>query len=668
MKWRRKMGINGSAASKAVILSLVVILSAGDVFTQTAEEQASQVYDTTNQQYGSTGAVQNNAVAPVVSSGTPMKTVDGSGTFNAQITCPSSSKMVEIDILPGGTGDISSIIIQQDINYSNTFNYTYSPAMLVSGVCANGIISCDAATWNHCKFYTWTAAADGRVSLNQETNITSLGGCYCINNSCGSNLTVLQRANILQSLGGGVVSAIQAVKPQQAISNASIQDLSITYYGQSSSGCTAAAAGSGSGNPQAYYNPRDASSLDNTVESTTTGQKADPNSTYSTLLSSSASYSASATVNTCTILNDAYVTTAHVPTTNPIPFTFYGAADDWYYLYMDGNLILQCPVWDWTCEGYRSVTVNVTPGIHQIHLVGMNWGSCDVRWVAFAAQNNADSSWPLLSGANKGWTGEVDIFWGGGALPNPAAQFMWWSGVCGGSMYADNTFNAEFIVPQDTLHDPVVTNNCTELESNPSCYLRDEVVDNVQTFQNYKPTRLTPLPSCKDIVGATQIFHVCHPWWVKKRTYFCTGDTQDWSDMKKRVGNIHNTTTDNTTNIFYSDITKDNAGVWNPSADQVAIDTRGNPDNCTKACKTRKSSQNTQAGTSGNASQYQINTATYQYFYKYCGLNNTCPLDTGEELLADCKCQNDFLAATAGMAAMDAAAKDLICSSVTTTP
>ena len=83
------------------------------------------------------------------------------------------------------SGDVS-LNIEQDIDMDGSIDYTNSYSTL-SGVCANGFISCNAGTWNNCIPYRWEA--DSNFRLNPSVvNMTDLSGCNCINNSCVSGV------------------------------------------------------------------------------------------------------------------------------------------------------------------------------------------------------------------------------------------------------------------------------------------------------------------------------------------------------------------------------------------------------------------------------------------------------------------------------------------------
>ena len=76
----------------ALSLLLASFLFKGVVFGQVSPDQAAA--NAANQalgQFGSVDAIRQNASNPLTSQGSPMTTIDGSVSFNAQMTCPSPS-------------------------------------------------------------------------------------------------------------------------------------------------------------------------------------------------------------------------------------------------------------------------------------------------------------------------------------------------------------------------------------------------------------------------------------------------------------------------------------------------------------------------------------------------------------------------------------------------
>ena len=114
--------------------------------------------------------------------------------------------------------------------------------------------------------------------------LTDLGGCFCVNNSCGANLVFGNTQTVMNVIGGGVAGAIQKNDSRYAISNVVIDGMDATYYGQNSGGCIASSSGPASAEKY-YYNPGNMSS---DAAAQAAEQAAVPTSVYSTLKTSDA--------------------------------------------------------------------------------------------------------------------------------------------------------------------------------------------------------------------------------------------------------------------------------------------------------------------------------------------------------------------------------------------
>ena len=165
-----------------------------------------------------------------IGSGGACSTMAGAlAAVNFQAGCASQKQFLKINyVFSSATGDINTLYVVADPQLSgspqtiNALGATTSG--VASGVCSNGIISCQAGTWgssgNPCEYYQWQAIAgvpglsstvvDNGVS--RPVNMADLGGCYCVNHSCGgslgNNLSALNGAQILRDLAGGVQGAI----------------------------------------------------------------------------------------------------------------------------------------------------------------------------------------------------------------------------------------------------------------------------------------------------------------------------------------------------------------------------------------------------------------------------------------------------------------------------
>ncbi len=652
--------------SVIVIITALICLYVEHARAQTysSDQQAAQQSGTNSGSsalsvIGSPGGIQTNMSNPMVG-GNQMTTLDGKKSFNGRVSCPSTLQFLAVTILPSSTGDLGMVLVQQDTTLSGSYNYSYNAPVRASGICANGIISCDAGTWNNCNYYQWTVNSSNQSSLAQVPAIQQLAGCYCINNSCG--ISAMTDLNIiLHDLGTGVANAIQGNNPQYVITGSKVQDTTVSYYGQQASNCQMATS-SGSGNLAQYAgNP---SSMDSAAQSSIASQQSDPHSYYSLINQVSQNTQGPANVSQCTILNDAISSTTQTATTNPISFTFYATADNQFNLYLDGALILSGANW---AHAY-STTMNINPGNHTLTINATDTGGG--YWgILFAAKNNGDGTWPVVSDAS--WSpvtynfGTVGVGpWGvPSGWPSAPAQWIWGSGYP--TTVTTKSLNAVLMVYQETMDNSVITDNCVNYENNSQCQLKDEVVDGVQTYQNFNPTGLAPLPSCKSITGQTQVFNVCHNWWTKTRTYVCSsGGSYDFSDIKTRMTSIQSTAKDGGSVLTFTDMRKDSSGNWITENDSITLTPR-DAASCQHACKIKRPATNTQAGIAGNASQFQTTISSYSVIYAQCDSNDTCPTQAGDIVDINCQCINDFAEAATVLSALGEAGKDMICSSGT---
>jgi len=214
----------------------------------------------------------------------------------------------------------------------------------------------------------------------------------------------------------------------------------------------------------------------------------------------------------------------------------------------------------------------------------------------------------------------------------------------------------------DVIND-TVDNRCLAYETDPQCRLRDEQSDGVYTFNNYNPTSLSPLSSCRTFTGYLP-HDVCRDWWRKDRTYICeTPGRYDFTDTKRRVDAVYSSSSANSGSLVYTDLRKDADGSWKTESVTSSLGAVGqgsSSNSCDQACKTRKLKSDTQAGKTGNKAQYQKSAAAYDFFYRLCR-NGVCPTGDGEEVVNACGCLNDFSEAASVLSVLDAAGKDLIC-------
>nr|MCF3329620.1 conjugal transfer protein TraN [Escherichia coli] len=68
--------------------------------------------------------------------------------------------------------------------------------------------------------------------------MSELGGCYCINNSCGNNLAWNNLEQILNDLGGGASQALSGANPWFTLSQIKVDGVSASFVGGDTASCS----------------------------------------------------------------------------------------------------------------------------------------------------------------------------------------------------------------------------------------------------------------------------------------------------------------------------------------------------------------------------------------------------------------------------------------------
>lgn len=175
--------------------------------------------------------VQTNVAAPLTSN-SDFKTVNGSKSFKANLTCNDKINPF-LEITYSGSSDITlKVDIDTDLNGTKDKSFTFNG---ISGVSTNGIIKCSTNSWKNCKYFLWNIS-NNNLTLS-ETVLTNLGGPYCINSSCGS-LSVNQKINVLDTIGGAISSMYQSSNSNYLITKTQNDGNKIVFYGQNYQDCT----------------------------------------------------------------------------------------------------------------------------------------------------------------------------------------------------------------------------------------------------------------------------------------------------------------------------------------------------------------------------------------------------------------------------------------------
>jgi len=663
-RWWRSIAATASVLALVPALAGAAPVPAGqpdqaalDQALQAGGEAASRVM----RKYGGKDALRQGAIEPMTTTA-PLSTIDSSRQFQARLAFPSSNRFLDVMIQPGSTGDIASLIVAQDLDFDGQMDSRWQAPEPVSGVCANGVIMCDPGTWNNCRDFLWRADSAGKAALVPATP-DRLGGCYCVNNGCGSNLIWNNSAILLKDLGGGIVGAIQAANPNLAISSVQSTPVTISYFGQDMSRPATGQNGAGGGQPApppqtAYFrNPPD---LTSAATATATAQAADSSSLYSQVVGT---FGTNMQRRTCSLQRHVTLTAV---TFNDVLLPLGGSLSSFGLCGPEcGTLVLDTTYkLGQPCKTYISrfsffvkrpelirsaILRNVAFDDHlliringtEVYKHGYVFENHDVP---FACERSREWRFTLNQDLTPYFTtpGQVTIEMvttiagGGHGLANIDIRLE--------SLPCDVT---------DTIND-----TCQALETDPSCSLYEEKVDGVQTFRQGNATGLTPLPAARQITQGTCTRTLTYDWWQKERVYMCDARSFDFSTAATRYGAVVDSVVSGGTT--YQDM-RLVGGQWQPDSGSLSMLDFGSHAECEMACKTRRVSSKDQALLSGPVSQAQTDPVSYDILYHTCQ-DGVCPVGPGEEILKDCQCLNEFAEAATVMQMLRQAQKDMICS------
>ena len=642
----------------SLLLPATLVWAADDP-TTAAKAAASAVL----QQFGSADGIRQNASLPLTDANSQLSTIDGSKTAAVQISNPSSSAFLSVSIIALATGDLKPVQVSQDLNFDGVMDHSYQPPFAISSICANGVISCDAGTWNHCQAYQWQADNSGRATLHNST-MDTLAGCYCVNQSCEGGEGSFQ--GMLKDLGGAVAGVVQGKKSGAIISRVELTDAMISYYGQNNSGSP-----TGTVAQSAYHDQPATISTDAATE--VTAQAADPDSYYSMVTGSFADKGSSTGLQTCTISRSVSVDEVSLADII-VPQGGTGAVqicgDDCIRVILgrvgDNYWSGSCAIYE---ENYQ-VLVKKPEMIKTANLVRAIWDDYIQVWIGGAkVYNGPNGNFPpetagaceLSTSWNVALNQDVTSHFQQAGLVNTKIRV---SVTGGGEGYAYVEVRVNNLC--QTLDD-VITDNCLALEADSACQLQDETVDSVRTWQSFNPTGKNPLPSTKRITtSATCSKDITRDWWQKKRTYRCTRNNEfDFADAGRRVDTITGSLDSNSLNqttFDFTDTRQDQkTGAWTTDGQAVEINEIEPTPDCEFVCKTRKPVQDSQVSLTGVSSDYQNSPTRYDTFYHVCTSDNTCPAGPGEVIAEDCRCLNEFAEAASAMSVLNEASRDLVC-------
>jgi hypothetical protein len=614
-------------------------------------------------QFGSSEAIRRNASLPLTSGEARLSTIDGSDAAAVQISRPSSSAFLTVSSQRAASGDLTPVRVRQDLDFDGNFDYGYQPPLPISGICANGVISCDAGTWDHCRTYSWTSDSAGRASLTTSP-LNTLAGCYCVNLSCGSPGNV---RDMLKDLGGGAAAVVQERKSGYSVLQVELTDSMISYYGQDNSGTA-----TGTMPQSAYFNQP--STMAGDVDAVVANQIADPDSYYSMVSTSMAGRGAATSLQTCSISRIATVEqlSRSCPDGKP-PDPISGRCVEWRGSgFSSGYIFLSIPG-----------TIQIADDRIRLSIDNFGTGS----WVELRGAGISQAAFCFIEVANNRIRAGTTRFGTGAWIEltgsgRSQSLFFGIEVADGRLRFISIGSSAGQWVPFLSESDAVCTYKaadtindlCSAMADNSDCSLREETVDSVQTFRNFQPTSLAPLPSARSFTASSPCnageppygMTITRDWWRKDRIYRCTGNKNfDFSDAARRVDTLTSSLEDNTpsrSNFAFTDARKDHeTGAWTVDEQSVTIPKLAPPPDCEMICKTRKQVADSQAGVNGVSTDYQNSPTRYDTFYHVCDLANNCPAGPGEVIVDDCRCLDEFAEAAAAMTVLDEAGRDMSC-------
>ncbi|TNE30033.1 hypothetical protein [Sphingobium sp. CFD-2] len=642
---------------RGLLLLTAAFLLPFPAFAQTVEERARAAAEASRAKTSDSDTLQQNYVTPGLA-GQTISTVDNSQTFNPNIACQKSATLIELLAQPSPTGDIGTLRISRDKDIDGTVDQTLTLPMPVSGICANGVIACQPGTWNQCHTYKWDVSAGGDLKLT-EVDLTDLAGCYCVNNSCGSNLVWGNMASALKDLGGGVIGALTTADPRIGVAQAVIDGPVIRYTGVQSTACSASPS-----LPQTGYRSSPAAIQGDAAS------VAASNSIFQALQGSPAGIGKAEQIRACTIRREVkleavtpddiitrtaggYATYAYTPDTrsfllgSPRDDSLSGGScriydfrmtlnvgdparlisaqlsqylfDDWIQVRIDGALVLSDPG-GWTGTGLPP-------------------GKCE-RGRTWYGYPNLDLKPYLTKGSHEIW---VRVAVGG-----------------------EGEVSARIDATLDLSCNPTekLVDLCAGYSADANCQLHDENVDGVQTFRNGVGTGLTPLPQTRLFESGACKISLARPWFERDRRYRCIVDTGSLPEPDLSRGAY---IIDHSTETLLADRVKADDGSYSTSSRAFNLPARGTVPTCEPICRTRAPKANTAAAVDGLIGAKQNAPTGWDTFYHACTTDssggNVCPLGDGEELVSACGCLDDFPEAVVMMQTVRLGGADMICTS-----
>lgn len=597
----------------------------------------------------SSDALQSNYVTPGLS-GQTITTVDGKTGFTASLSCQKTSTLLELLVQPGRSGDLTQVRISHDRDFDGAFDSQTLLPVPVSGVCANGVIACNPGTWEGCRYYGW--AVDGARNINlAQTQMPNLSGCYCLNNSCGTNLAWGNMSEVLKDLGGGVVGALTTADPRIGVAQAQVEGTMIRYTGAQTTSCTA--------QPEVSATRYRSNPTDIQGDAYSASQAS---SVFQALAGSAAGSGKAEQIRSCSIEREVAVK----------EWSF----DDIVAVRGSVTKVTSCGT---DCRRYEirgSGSCGSVPPVYSATFEPLAPGRIkSARIVEMGADDWVQAR---VNGQIVGYAGKRP--WLGEALPSGDCRISddpWYnrtaidisSQVTSGATVVDARVRGggggnwgyvtlEVQVDTDCETSERLVDLCSGYGADPQCHLKSETVDDVVTFINGVGTGLSPLPQTRTMGTGTCAVQLTRDFFLKERRYACIIDTgsQASPDLSRAAYII-----DRSTETILKDRIMAADGSTQETSRPFSMPTQHAVAACEPICKTRKARTNSDAALDGVVGNLQTSTQGWDSYYHVCSADNVCPAGEGEEIVSACGCLDDFPDAVTMMQTVRLAGADLVC-------
>ncbi|EKY2037936.1 conjugal transfer protein TraN, partial [Cronobacter sakazakii] len=610
-----------------------------------SKDLANSISSSVKGQTNTASKLNQTQIRPV-SGDEKMKTYDGKTSFNGRAVCKGSSEFMRMLVQPTGNGNLKLLNIMQDTDMNGSLNITSSPGWDISVVCSNGFQTCsDANNAATCTSWAWVADPKSYQLGRKNVAMTDLGGCYCINNSCGSNLAWNNLGQILNDLGGGASQALSRANPWFTLSQIKVDGVSASFVGGDTASCSI-------GDSEGFFGTADGKKILNYKDNynamkTDAESNKNTSSAYKSITTGSLNPNEQYDLKSCSVTRN--VPLDEVKLNEIIAFdggegTVQQCGTDCLQLVMGkiGN-----NYWDGYCKYYEVESkffVKKPDRIKSATLVEVQYDDWMQMWVSDkVVWNGPHGNWtdmgpvPGSCQQNTSWKQNPNLDFKQYLNKEGPVTFKLRVEVYdGGEGYARVNLKADLSCKEGKDY---ISNTCTAYEQDKECQLVEEAVDGVKTFTGGINTGLIPLAQTQVLQGNFCSVPVKRDWFKKNRTYRCNKKTSfNFDNIIERKAYIDKTVTpgDYKDKMFNNGKVSYGAGelFW-PDMPKVG--------DCINMCKTRKPKQTPDMAVTGQVDKNnKSGVIKYDNFYYECDATNKCPAEPGEEVIKACQCLNEF--------------------------